>query len=218
MASEVFNYNGEHIEVSWDKNRCIHAKECVNNLPGVFDIKKKPWIQPDQASPDEVAKIIQRCPTGALLFKRLDDGSEEAIPAANTITLVENGPAYLEGNLVISNHEGTEIARETRAAFCRCGASQNKPYCDNSHLTDNFTCGVDFNPERLLLEATDETGNELHITLFPNAPFVVEGNYKLIGGDQQVNTEKKMSFCRCGGSMNKPFCDGSHKQIGFTTE
>ena len=47
MDSKKFTYENDDIKVSWDLKRCIHAKECVHGLPEVFDITKKPWINPD---------------------------------------------------------------------------------------------------------------------------------------------------------------------------
>ncbi|MBO6523372.1 MAG: CDGSH iron-sulfur domain-containing protein [Balneolaceae bacterium] len=218
MPEKIYTYESDEIEVTWDKFKCIHAKECVHGLPGVFNIDEKPWIQPGKSAADKVAKVITKCPTGALQFKRKDGGEKEPIPRRNDLTLVEDGPVYLKGNLNIKNLDGEVIAEETRAAFCRCGKSTNKPYCDNSHIKAEFKAGTEYNPERLLLEETDESGGELSVTIFPNAPFVVEGNYTLNGSDQAISTQKKMSFCRCGASSNKPFCDGSHKEAEFRSE
>ncbi|KAA8946924.1 (4Fe-4S)-binding protein [Mycobacterium sp.] len=65
-------YRGSKIEVTYDDEVCIHAGECVRGLPGVFDITKDPWINPDGASADEVAAQIGRCPSGALQYRTLD--------------------------------------------------------------------------------------------------------------------------------------------------
>lgn len=218
MPEKIYTYESDEIEVTWDKFKCIHAKECVHGLPGVFNIDENPWIQPDKAVADKVAEVIMKCPTGALQFKRKDGGEKESIPRRNDLTLVEDGPVYLKGNLNIKNLDDEIMAEVTRAAFCRCGKSSNKPYCDNSHIKAEFKASTEYNPERLLLEETSEEGGELSITIFPNAPFVIEGKYSLNGSDITISTQKKMSFCRCGTSSNKPFCDGSHKEAGFISE
>jgi CDGSH-type Zn-finger protein/uncharacterized Fe-S cluster protein YjdI len=218
MPEKIFSYESENIKVTWDKVKCIHAEECVKGLPEVFNADQRPWIQPDKAEADKVAEVIHRCPTGALQYERLDGGENEKAPKKNTITLIEDGPVYIEGDLLIKNLDGDIVARETRAAFCRCGLSQNKPYCDNSHIKGEWKCGVGYTTDRLELERTDETGGELNITIFPNAPFGIEGKYEMVGGEQRMNTAKKMSLCRCGASQNKPFCDGSHKDVGFEAE
>ncbi len=214
MESNIYPYENEEIKVTWDKKRCIHAKECVHGLPEVFDIEQKPWIQPGNSSADSVAEVIMKCPTGALRFERNDGGSPEAPPSKNSLRIEEDGPLYLHGNLNVEGIDGNSFS-ETRAAFCRCGHSQNKPFCDGAHAKAEFKADTTFNDERLKLEETEETGGELSIKVLPNAPFVIEGTYSLEGETQNINTQKKMSFCRCGASRNKPFCDGAHKVIGF---
>lgn len=44
------------------------------------------------------------------------------------------------------------------------------------------------------------------------------GDFELVGGDGQpigLEGKDKIFLCRCGGSVNKPFCDGTHSKIGF---
>lgn len=131
------NYTAKDIHVSYDIRRCIHAAECVRGLPEVFDTEKRPWIQAENAPADEVADIVMRCPTGALRFERQDDGSAEPVPGRTTIHPVKNGPLYLHGDLTITTSEG-EVLKDTRMALCRCGASNNKPFCDDSHYRIGF--------------------------------------------------------------------------------
>jgi uncharacterized Fe-S cluster protein YjdI/CDGSH-type Zn-finger protein len=132
-------YSSETITVYYNARLCIHAAECVRGLPQVFDTSKKPWIEPGNASADAVAEVIHRCPSGALRYERLDGGAPESIPSEVTATFAENGPIYLRGNLKLEDTEGKVIFEGTRVALCRCGASSNKPFCDKSHQTINFT-------------------------------------------------------------------------------
>ena len=118
-------YEGERIEVTYDAARCLHAAECVRGLPAVFDTAKRPWIAPDGGDAGELAAVIRRCPTGALHYT-LRDGEPEHPSVPTRIRLPEGGPLLLEGDLEL------EGRRETRAAICRCGQSQNQPYCDRS--------------------------------------------------------------------------------------
>ena len=60
-------YNAPKVTVYYDRERCLHFAECVRGLPQVFDVKKRPWIQPDNASAEEVAEVVRRCPSGAAL-------------------------------------------------------------------------------------------------------------------------------------------------------
>ncbi|HUO84977.1 MAG TPA: CDGSH iron-sulfur domain-containing protein [Thermoanaerobaculia bacterium] len=49
----------------------------------------------------------------------------------------------------------------------------------------------------------------------PNGPYRVEGDFVLVDENGNEFTPKKASLCRCGGSMTKPYCDGTHSKIGF---
>jgi uncharacterized Fe-S cluster protein YjdI len=68
-------YRTERIEVTWAPRRCIHAGECFGNLPEVFDPRARPWIRLEAADPDQIAETVRRCPSGALGFRAIDDGS-----------------------------------------------------------------------------------------------------------------------------------------------
>ncbi|MDT0268687.1 (4Fe-4S)-binding protein [Streptomyces sp. DSM 44915] len=69
-------YQGQGITVTFEAGRCQHAAECVHGLPEVFDITKRPWIQPDAATPDRLAEVVRRCPSGALRYQLADGGTE----------------------------------------------------------------------------------------------------------------------------------------------
>lgn len=49
-----------------EERRCIHSADCVAGLPRVFEPGRKPWITPGDATPDEIARAIAHCPSGAL--------------------------------------------------------------------------------------------------------------------------------------------------------
>jgi uncharacterized Fe-S cluster protein YjdI len=59
-------YAGHAVDVSFDAEICEHSGNCVRGLPAVFDVKRKPWIEPDAADADEVRAAVARCPSGAL--------------------------------------------------------------------------------------------------------------------------------------------------------
>jgi uncharacterized Fe-S cluster protein YjdI len=121
----VKRYEGEHIEVTYDAARCLHAAECVRGMPAVFDTTKRPWISPDAGDAETIAGVIRRCPTGALHYT-LRDGEPEQPSVPTRVRLPEDGPLLLDGDLELDGK------RETRAAICRCGQSSNQPYCDRS--------------------------------------------------------------------------------------
>ncbi len=56
------------------------------------------------------------------------------------------------------------------------------------------------------------------ITILPNGPLIVEGDFDIIspdGSTEMAQGKGKVALCRCGATQSKPFCDGSHSKIGF---
>ena len=137
MTENLRHYADERIDITYDAERCIHVAECLRGLPAVFDTARRPWVLPSGASADAIAEVIERCPSGALHYTRLDGGPNEAAPDHTTITPRRRGPLYVRGDLEIRLPDGTVI-KDTRATLCRCGLSDNKPFCDNSHRRSNF--------------------------------------------------------------------------------
>jgi len=120
-------YHGQRVTVYYDIRRCTHFAECVRGLPDVFDVHKRPWVQPDNGSAELVAAVIRRCPTGALHYE-LADGPPEAPERPTRVEAVPDGPLTIRGDLRIEAPAG-EIY-DVRAALCRCGRTQNQPFCD----------------------------------------------------------------------------------------
>jgi uncharacterized Fe-S cluster protein YjdI len=130
-------YSGHGIDVFYEPRLCIHAARCVSGLPHVFDPAARPWIQPLNAGAEELSAVVEQCPTGALHYVRADSVAE-AVPADARITIVNNGPMYVHGDITLQLPDGTLVRHDTRLALCRCGHSSNRPYCDNSHVAAKF--------------------------------------------------------------------------------
>jgi uncharacterized Fe-S cluster protein YjdI/CDGSH-type Zn-finger protein len=138
MSENVRHYADDAIDITYDGRRCIHAAECVNGLPAVFDTARRPWILPGGASADAIAAVITKCPSGALHFTRLDGGAAETTPDHTTIVTTPGGPLYVRGRVQLRSAHGSATLEDTRLALCRCGQSDNKPFCDNSHRDVGF--------------------------------------------------------------------------------
>ena len=206
-------YRSEKIAVSFDIERCIHSEECVRGLPEVFDTEKRPWIQPDKSHPDRVAKVVMRCPTGALQFERRDGGPEEPVPNENIIAVAANGPLYIRGNIEIKDSTGTILLKGARVALCRCGESMNKPFCDNSHKQASFRDPGILGENRLASEPA-ANGQKLRMVPTVGGPLILNGEVKIRSADGETAYRgTKTALCRCGHSANKPFCDGSHAEV-----
>jgi uncharacterized Fe-S cluster protein YjdI/CDGSH-type Zn-finger protein len=129
-------YRGTTVEVTFDLDRCIHVGACLMGLPAVFDIEERPWIAPDNAPVDAVVAIVERCPSGALQYRRLDGGPAEHHPAT-VITPIQDGPLLVVGEISVRRPDGSAEVLP-RATLCRCGSSASKPFCDNSHYGAGF--------------------------------------------------------------------------------
>ncbi len=216
MKRKVRQYEAEGIVVEFEAARCIHAEECVHGLPEVFDAKGRPWIQPGKASPDAIAAVVRRCPTGALHHRRTDGGAVEEPPGENTVRVIPDGPLHLAGRLRLYLPDG-EVRDETRVALCRCGDSKNKPFCDNTHLEKNFT-DPGIAVEHRMGPKGDGADGALTVRLAPNGPILVEGPLQAIAADDTSAEGGKGAFCRCGSSESKPYCDGTHAAAGFLAD
>lgn len=205
---------GQRMTVQYDRKRCIHSEECVRGLPAVFSAARDPWITPDAASADQLAAVIHRCPTGALHYQRHDGGPAEPPAEHNIATIALDGPLYLRGDLAVMLATGE--LRETRAALCRCGASRYKPFCDGSHTPTGFR---DPGEPAATAIGEDSGHGPLAVNPAPDGPLLVTGPLEIRNArGTPVVRGREFALCRCGASGNKPFCDGSHKRIGFRSE
>jgi CDGSH-type Zn-finger protein/uncharacterized Fe-S cluster protein YjdI len=207
-------YRSERIVVSFDPECCIHAQYCVRGLPEVFDRSNRPWVRPERANADRVAEVVMRCPTGALQFERTD-GATEPIPQENAIAVSVDGPLYVRGDIQIKGPLGETLLEDTRVALGRCGESCNKPFCDNSHKQTNFRDKGILGDIRLMKEPTSD-GKRLRIIPTVNGPLLLRGEVEIWSADgETVYRGSRTALCRCGHSNNKPFCDGSHAEMGW---
>ena len=213
---EIDHYPGKKVDVTWDGRLCIHIGECNRAKSELFVRKRDPWVQPDLVGVDEAIEVVKRCPTGAITFSRKDGGSEEQAEQKNTVVVSYRGPLFVSGELDIQNAPEDMPGVRFRAALCRCGHTQNQPFCDNSHESANFDdCG-----------AVGETGagpsalgGKLKINREKDGPLVLSGNFTIFtGSSREAWRGNQASLCRCGQSKNKPFCDWSHVQAGFVAD
>ena len=129
--------NGE-LTVVWKPGLCIHAKECVNALPSVYNPEERPWIKPENATINELKTQINSCPSGALSYYLEGEEKPNGGSVETKVEVLKNGPLLVFGTLRVKEKEGNEEIKNNTTAFCRCGVSKNKPYCDGSHINANF--------------------------------------------------------------------------------
>jgi uncharacterized Fe-S cluster protein YjdI len=130
-------YSTDEIVVEWEPSLCFHSHNCVRSLPQVFDPTRRPWVQVDAATADEVEAAVARCPSGALRTRRAGV-PRSAREGATEICASVNGPLLVSGAVRVVDAEGAVLFEGEKAALCRCGGSANKPFCDGTHEKIGF--------------------------------------------------------------------------------
>jgi CDGSH-type Zn-finger protein/uncharacterized Fe-S cluster protein YjdI len=211
MADKIETVRGKQVAIHFDAGKCVHSRNCVLGRPDVFVPNVAgAWIHPDRATPDEVAALAASCPSGAIRYERFDGVANETAPLVNTVRVRENGPLAVHAEMSVAG-----AGPALRATLCRCGASARKPFCDGNHAKTGFTA----TGEPAAKESSSLARRDGPLTITPqlNGPLKVVGALEIVSGTgRTLNRTSETYLCRCGASANKPYCDGSHKKIGFT--
>ena len=133
-------YSNGEVTIIWQPDKCIHSAICVKGLPDVFKPRESPWITIGAAATDQLVEQVKKCPSGALTYKMNDAAPEDVSMDASSIEIqvVPNGPYLVNGKITITHADGSKEQKESTTAFCRCGASVTKPFCDGSHRKIGF--------------------------------------------------------------------------------
>jgi uncharacterized Fe-S cluster protein YjdI len=131
-------YSNGEVTIVWKPDACIHSAICVKGLGDVFQPKEKPWIKINAAPTEALVKQVKACPSGALGYYMNSEDNKEAESLETKVEVLENGPLLVYGTLNVTHKDGKEETKNRTTAFCRCGASQNKPYCDGAHVDNHF--------------------------------------------------------------------------------
>ena len=135
----IKKYSNGEVTIVWEPSKCIHSAICFRGLPQVFDPRKRPWVSTENGQTEEIINQVKACPSAALTYFMNSEAKQGITERSDTLVeVLENGPLLLNGNLKVKDKMGNETLKSKTTAFCRCGASQNKPYCDGSHLKVAF--------------------------------------------------------------------------------
>ncbi|QUD90280.1 CDGSH iron-sulfur domain-containing protein [Phenylobacterium montanum] len=203
---------GQELEIRFDSNLCIHARFCVLSAPDVFKANTPgEWIYPDAMNAPALAAVARNCPSGAITYRAADPVLEEPCPPVNLLRIRQDGPYAFNAQIVLAG----ETEPSTRRTLCRCGASNNKPYCDGSHVRVGFEAtGEPPAGDRRPLSPRD---GPLEVTPLRDGPLEVRGPLEMVSGTGRTfATSVHCLLCRCGCSSSKPYCDGTHASNGFT--
>lgn len=154
----------------------------------------------------------------------------------NRIEMKPDGPYHCTGRLHLKAADGSAIAEVDETWLCACGASKDKPYCDGSHALTHFTNTPAATPAPVpsadggapsagppASASASAAGTSQHdasptlsIRTRRDGPLKLDGPCEVVAPDGTVLLRgAETALCRCGHSRSKPFCDGSHRGIGF---
>lgn len=141
MSTEKLKtYSNDEITVNWNASACIHSQKCWRGLMDVFNPKKRPWINLEGANTEEIKRQIDQCPSGALSWSANQQTEAESDEDSGMVKIevIQNGPLRVHGNVEIQSPDSTIERKSKVIALCRCGMSNNKPYCDGTHKKENW--------------------------------------------------------------------------------
>ncbi len=144
MEKEITKkYTNDDITIVWKPAKCIHSTICwkqATGLPLVFNPKERPWITMANGESASIAAQVEKCPSGALSFYYNNEKPSDVLTetSATTVEVMQNGPLLVHGSIQVKDKTGKQEAKNNVTAFCRCGHSKNKPYCDGGHRTAGF--------------------------------------------------------------------------------
>ena len=135
-------YSTKGLTVLDNRGTCAHSGFCTDRLPSVFRVGTEPFVDPDGADASAAILAVKSCPSGALSYAV--DGHEapdEQRPPK--IEVSKDGPYRITGRIPLVDDHGrppprNEGASLERYSLCRCGHSQNKPFCSGMHWYVQF--------------------------------------------------------------------------------
>lgn len=140
MKDITKKYSNGEVTIVWKPSLCVHSGICSSGLSEVFHPQVLPWITPDASTTEKIISQVKKCPSGALsYYLNADEGKGEMkIEAETIVETVPNGPLMVYGNVSVKGQDGIVNRKNNATAFCRCGGSSNKPFCDGTHKKINF--------------------------------------------------------------------------------
>ena len=129
------------------------------------------------------------------------------------IVLEPNGPAVIDGGVLVTADREIELEEGVDCLLCRCGGTKNAPFCDGSHKGNRFDSviegPVDYQVRTPKPIVDDQT---LIIEIIEDGPIDVRGDLEVLCGERVVWRGAHAKLCRCGRTAKSGFCDGSHKR------
>ncbi len=148
IPDRLDTYPGVQVTVLDNRGTCQHSGLCTDRLATAFRAGQEPFVAPSGARMDRIITVVRDCPSGALSFgldrrpaRGQTDWNGTRAPA---IEVTRDGPYRVTGGIALTDAGGGAVPRNQGAslehyAICRCGHSQNKPFCSGMHWYVGFT-------------------------------------------------------------------------------
>jgi CDGSH-type Zn-finger protein/truncated hemoglobin YjbI len=140
-------YVGSQVTVYDNRGICQHSGFCTDRLATAFRVGEEPFVAPSAGRMDEIIRAVRDCPSGALGYavdgveeRQLVDWHDRRQPG---IEVTRDGPYRVTGGIPLIRSDSmderiAEGASHEHYALCRCGHSQNKPFCSGMHWYVEF--------------------------------------------------------------------------------
>ena len=119
-------YRGRDIEVSFDLDLCVHVGECLRGDTNVFQLNRKPWVVPDAGEAEVVAQVVERCPSGALQYRRLDGRAQESHDGGTKVVPIRDGPLLVTGVITVAREAWAPTPNSIRRILSKERASPSR--------------------------------------------------------------------------------------------
>jgi CDGSH-type Zn-finger protein/truncated hemoglobin YjbI len=140
-------YPGEQVTIFDNRGICQHSGLCTDRLATAFRTKAEPFVAPSGARMDELVRAVRDCPSGALSLAFDGVEARDLVDWHGTreqaVEITQDGPYRVTGGLPLTDASGADVPRAAGSsrehyALCRCGHSQNKPFCSGMHWYAGF--------------------------------------------------------------------------------
>jgi CDGSH-type Zn-finger protein/truncated hemoglobin YjbI len=138
---------GLQMTVYDNRGICQHSGLCSARLATAFRPDQEPFVAPSAGRMDEIIRGVRDCPSGALSYAIDGVEAREQVDWSGRrdpmIQVTKDGPYRITGGLPLRDHRGEDVTRAEGSsrehyALCRCGQSQNKPFCSGMHWYVDF--------------------------------------------------------------------------------